>query len=269
MLAFKIFPDDHIDNLKSLMTAVVDNQPNAGIELAFYNTCQMSPELSDFILSLPSKHKSLHSDHQKVSLIGLGSVSEKIRTKADEALLNEYQHIKDLNIKKYIIHGGVSDVYEHNFKDYGYRDVEMGIKKITSLGLTPLLEKTFESIAWFENIFEQAPLTLGFCLDIGHVKLWEKDTLENWMLFVDKINDKGHPIHFHIHNNDGTNDQHVNLSKSFVEGFLVEDDTYCHTNVLEWFKKTHQKYGEVCLFTMESYDALDAYPFVKMVLDLE
>lgn len=65
---------------------------------------------------------------------------------------------------------------------------------------------------------------LRLCLDIGHVNAYSEvpvmDWLEAWAPFIS---------HFHIHNNDGSRDQHNALSDGTIpmEPFLVRAETIC------------------------------------------
>jgi sugar phosphate isomerase/epimerase len=75
-----------------------------------------------------------------------------------------------------------------------------------------------------ENIFETEPMTLvqlfdhidsplfGHCFDVGHWRLFSDQTLEAWYAALGK-----RMIHFHLHDNNGTGDDHLPIGEGDID----------------------------------------------------
>ncbi len=75
-----------------------------------------------------------------------------------------------------------------------------------------------------ENIFETEPKTLvqlfdhidsplfGHCFDVGHWRLFSDQTLEAWFAALGKW-----MIHFHLHDNSGTGDDHLPIGEGDID----------------------------------------------------
>lgn len=93
-------------------------------------------------------------------------------------------------------------------------------------GVQIVLENVLEDDpAWLLDIVKGVDdPRLRLCLDIGHVNAYSKipvmDWLEAWAPFIS---------HFHIHNNDGSRDQHNALSDGTIpmEQFLARAEVLC------------------------------------------
>lgn len=269
MLSFKYFSDFPVDVQNQIHQHLLNND-NIGYELAMYAKKEISPESELVLASISESRKSIHAFHAEISLLSLLSKDERLKANANKCLAHELSVAKRLGVRKYIIHnscnvGSQSD-YEHKYNKYSMSDAINGADIVLNTGLVPYLEKTFEDIDWFYRMYEKLPSEVGFCLDIGHVRVWHRTQLENWATFMEYITKKGHPINFHIHNNDGTGDHHVNLRTSFEMGYLDKSRDYAPNGVITFLQHMHKKYGKESLFTMESHDAHLAYDFVNLSL---
>lgn len=84
----------------------------------------------------------------------------------------------------------------------------------------------------FENIYDSSPEDLskllqlvdldnaGICLDVGHFNVFSKHPLERWLEILGP-----HIFELHLHDNDGTADQHLALG----------DGKISYTQLLQWF----------------------------------
>ncbi len=90
----------------------------------------------------------------------------------------------------------------------------------------PLIERATASgirIA-LENVFDHEPTPLcqlldrlggpffGHCFDLGHWNLFDRQGIEHWFSALGR-----HMIHVHLHDNDGSADQHLGLGAGTIE----------------------------------------------------
>lgn len=86
--------------------------------------------------------------------------------------------------------------------------------KIENIFKRPIfIENTYEDLDFYEKLFFIAPNSMNFVFDIGHMKVHSKRTMDDWILFLDKLRNEGRKIHFHLHDNNGIYDLHKTISK--------------------------------------------------------
>ncbi len=120
----------------------------------------------------------------------------------------------------------------------------------------PLLERA-EGIGVkiaVENIFEDEPTNLsllaekmgssnfGICFDTGHLNLFSKVKLEDWIAAL-----KPYIIEFHLHDNDKTSDQHLPIG----------DGTFDFDALFSTLK------GQDLIYTLEAHSAEDAIKSIE------
>jgi len=119
------------------------------------------------------------------------------------------------------------------------------------------IENLFEPLYFYKELFEEINELeldrINFCFDIGHAKIWSKDTLENWLLFLKIMkNDYKKNFHFHIHFNAGLKDQHLSFEESINEGITEKD---------EYFSKLKN------ISDIIKYDLIDVYKDDTFVME--
>jgi sugar phosphate isomerase/epimerase len=75
------------------------------------------------------------------------------------------------------------------------------------------VENTYEDLGFYKKLFGAAPSSMNFTFDIGHMKVHSKRSQAEWIKFLKKLRSEGRQIHFHIHDNDSTADQHKTLTE--------------------------------------------------------
>jgi hypothetical protein len=127
---------------------------------------------------------------------------------------------------------------------------------MSDMGMRPLVEKTHESLPWLEAFFSEwdrmgIASRTGFCLDIGHSRIWHRASLERWLEFTMRRRDQGFAVHFHIHGNGGDRDSHRPLHLAADEGLLDPSQDWAPRGVLPWLRDAVREHPE-SIFTLEN-----------------
>ena len=130
-------------------------------------------------------------------------------------------------ITRVVIHGGYNPRLYYPIW-YTEQSVEFWKEFIREVPehMTILLENVMEEeIPMFLTILEQVgDKRLRMCLDVGHVNAYSKIPVDRWL-------EDWAPYlsHFHVHNNDGTADQHRQLTDGTIpmKALLRKIDTLC------------------------------------------
>lgn len=150
---------------------------------------------------------SLHGPFMDMSP---GGMDEKVRRLTLERFLHLVEIAEVFKPKVLIFHPGYD-----MWRFHGHEDQWLENSLKTWSQVLESARKTTASIA-IENVFEEDPATIedlikeidsdrfGFCLDTGHFNLFSKRPLKEW---IDRL---GHRIiEVHIHDNNGTKDEHL------------------------------------------------------------
>lgn len=231
MLALKIFSDTPAD----LASAIVDRtiSDNLGLEVLLITPSGHKVDLAsvsgwDSTLLAPISHKTLHMNHH-------GSEGWRIlEPEVRYSVLADISDMHSLGITKGVMH------YHHEFP-LEQRRKEALAKNLVELNciaednaVTFFLENTLVqdgkvsiTLYWdILTIIQQRNLAnLGFCFDIGHAKAFSDTTLPGWLQLLDYAKESRIPLHFHLHNNDGTADNHLSFRKAELKG-LNQGDTF-------------------------------------------
>jgi sugar phosphate isomerase/epimerase len=127
------------------------------------------------------------------------------------------------------------------------------------LGIVPYFENTYEPLNWLIPFFDElialgiAP-AMGFCMDIGHVNVWGRATLDAFYVLAKNLRTAGFAQHFHIHANDGHADAHIALHTAYTEGLLAASAKWAPAGVLPWLATAMAEYPTT-LFTLENKQA--------------
>lgn len=220
MLALKIFDGENLEKKEreARKIALFCAQQNLGLELANYAGTSFDG-LEAEIEKVASKNKVLHLNHNAYSLIGSRKKGLSLLDMFDE----EIRLADRLDVS-----GGF--VVHSSDEEESVPSPESAFKTISMLsartGSRPLfLEKTFESIEWFETFFAmKPPKNVGFCLDTGHTRVWKRIPLSRWVDFTGRLAAAEIPVHVHAHANEGDDDTHIPLMDALRSGMLKQSD---------------------------------------------
>ena len=97
----------------------------------------------------------------------------------------------------------------------------------TELDHCVYVENTFHSIPFYEAFFLEANARglkrIHQCFDIGHAKVWSDEPLAEWLDFLDKQQRQDRRMHFHLHANQGFNDDHLSFVEADRRGIIAAD----------------------------------------------
>jgi hypothetical protein len=113
------------------------------------------------------------------------------------------------------------------------------------------IENTYHSLPFYRRLFKLIRLAglkhIHFCFDIGHAKVWSGANLDQWLAFLQELQDNETRIHFHLHANRGLSDEHLSFVKAESLGINGADeftgkwDYFTVMNELDWrFPDSHK-----------------------------
>jgi len=271
MLAVKIFQGDP-DLLNEAVIGHVENNPSlCGLEVALYQGLVLPEPQIERIAALPSKIKILHTFHRIIGLTELQGDAPPALSR----LQAEARVAKELNIDRAVVHSVT------------YADKRSGLPEarnvaaewVTSLermhqhGLRPHLENTTEPLSWHQDLFDEwdklgVQELSGFTLDIGHVRVWSENELNDWLTFTQQLRHRKFGIHFHIHANHGEFDEHMSLRRAFQEDLLEPSSKWAPLGVIPWLACAMNAHPDA-LFTLENpaHEAQENWEFTRFLLN--
>ncbi|MHA1829406.1 MAG: sugar phosphate isomerase/epimerase family protein [Candidatus Heimdallarchaeaceae archaeon] len=162
--------------------------------------------------------------------LNIASPNSKIRKITLEEYINTLEKASNIGAKLLVVHLGVqtSSTMFSRSEQWMYsksgilKIVEHARKKGIVVGIEnmpPGERKSYfgSSIDELSEVIRQIKIdnkldNIGIALDIGHAHLWGKDYIKKLFEEVGK-----YIIHTHLHDNDGTRDQHLPLGKGTVD----------------------------------------------------
>ena len=218
----------YISTTASDVHAVAENN-GLGIEIAEYCTAwnmdekfgEVHMKVQEEIAGIP--RRILHAPFNELFPC---AIDKKARALASQRYRQAIGLAKQYGATKVVIHGGYNPwIY------YPVWYVEESIKFWKAF-----LEEDSGVEIVLENVLEEEPgmlldivtavehPNLRLCLDIGHVNVYAKVPVMQWLESW-----KDYLSHFHIHNNDGSWDTHspLNCGNIPMEGFLERATTLC------------------------------------------
>lgn len=92
------------------------------------------------------------------------------------------------------------------------------------------LENTFHCLDFYRDLLAGVRSRdfrrIHFCFDIGHAKVWSRESLDEWMSFLAELESEGFALHFHLHANDGLADQHLSVAETIARGIASGEPDY-------------------------------------------
>ncbi|MBI2060064.1 MAG: sugar phosphate isomerase/epimerase [Nitrospirae bacterium] len=170
-----------------------------------------------------SLHVTVHAPYRDLSP---GAFDRRVRTATRERLEELLEVAEVLRARSVVCHLGYEPKQHHRHTDEWLQNsVE------TWSHLAETAQNAGIRIA-LENVYEDSPVlhqkllellkddSMGICIDVGHANLYSKVSVRNWF---DALKD--HIIELHLHDNDGTEDQHLPLGRGKIdfEKILKED----------------------------------------------
>lgn len=137
------------------------------------------------------------------------AIDKKVRALAADRYRQSIDLAKRYGAAKVVIHGGY---YERLYYPVWYVEQSAAFWKDflkEDPGVEIVLENVFETDpAWLRDIVQTVDHPkLKLCLDVGHVNAYSPVPVPEWLESCGTL-----ISHFHIHNNDGTRDQHAPLN---------------------------------------------------------
>jgi hypothetical protein len=130
------------------------------------------------------------------------------------------------------------------------------------------IENTYHSLSFYRRLFKLIKFAelkhIHFCFDIGHAKVWSGATLEEWMAFLQELQDSGTLIHFHLHANRGLSDEHLSFVQAESLGITGPDefsekwDYFTVLNELDWRFPDSRK-----VFEVPAKEAIENLAFIE------
>ena len=244
MIAYKIDNCDSIEN-KFFLEKIKEELKTGKYVLEFGLECY-NPRHINLKSSLLQEIKNINC--QKICHLSLNNKIFNLSEKSEEQWLSEINEelkiAKDLNASWNIIHATnkESKRYITNQLMQDHKILFDTLKHNSSLlaGNNILIENTYEDLAFQEELFSHLDKRIGFVLDIGHVKVHSKVANKDWIRFVEELDKEGRQLHFHIHDNDGTYDQHELLR-------------FNPTQQSKFFIDLYERFGSRFTFTFEQH----------------
>jgi sugar phosphate isomerase/epimerase len=275
MFAVKLFTDTaHALNSAALSIAEDSDRP-CGIEVGLYTEDDLPADLELRIANLPAGTKVLHSFLREVGLAEIAAG----RPEAMCHLESEMKACRRMGIAASVIHcyRNPDETVRTEFPDpaLAARQWAGAALQMSDMGMRPLVEKTHESLPWLEAFFSEwdrmgIASRTGFCLDIGHSRIWHRASLERWLEFTMRRRDQGFAVHFHIHGNGGDCDMHRPLHLAAEEGLLDPSEDWAPRGVLPWLRDAVREHPD-SIFTLENKTeyAIPAFNFAIAALTVQ
>jgi hypothetical protein len=172
---------------------------------------------------------NFHANHKKPVLSVINNSA---------GIIEDLKIAKSLSSKYSVIHLSENQEYENKFskKKLLTKSTE-NLEELNQIAIDNnyhfYLENTFQNVEFYQELFEKVVAknlyNIHFCFDIGHAKVWSNESVSNWFSFLDNLVSNEKKIHFHLHLNNGENDDHLSFpefendySDQFSEGETYE-----------------------------------------------
>ncbi len=254
MIGIRIFENEPIHETKKLVKFAYDF--HLAIEVSFYdeyNKIFINKMLKDKYY-INNKNKSIHINRDYT----IANIYKELNI--TDNIIKEIKISKLFNINRGVIHYTRGD-RPLNIKTLYGNILEYNLTKLhkiaTDLDFTIFIENAIilkvknsdynlkgHRIIWDTILKLNLQDKLGICLDWGHVKAFTNDSLNEWLQYIEYLNDNGMKIHMHLHDNDGITDLHIPLKHAFEQNY----QKYNHPNdklpYADFVKTVNKKYKD-------------------------
>lgn len=270
MLALKLFGNNPLPLAESIIARVASD--NLGLEvLLLTGKSERVPlssiEWSDSPQLRKIRDKTLHLDHHRSQ--GCQIFNKDTR----QSVLLDISTMHSLGISQGVMH------YHHAFPEEQrtYPALTKNLVEVNRIAEendvtfflenTTLLteEKVGVSLYWaiFGIVAQRGLSNLGFCFDIGHAKALSDTKLVGWITLLDHLKASGIPLHFHLHNNDGTADEHLSFRLAELRGLNDGDAFTGGTSYLSVVAMLIQRYPGLKLLEVNAEEAIPSLDWIQ------
>jgi sugar phosphate isomerase/epimerase len=237
MISFKVF-DNNLVYLNDEIVNFIKSREDVFIEYTYYNNDIDS--VNKNLECLEGKQSSFHLNSKFVNCIEFSE--ENLKKELDVA--NLYKATK-LIIHPEKNHAPKKLGYQYNILDL----VVERLKYITSFlnkDQIIYIENVRFELDFYKKLFplikENNITNLGFCFDIGHAKTFSLYSFDEWFEFLEYLDSIDIDIYFHIHANEGLNDEHKPYSS--YEDISVLNDEYFSNNMMKDLGKLFKRFNK-------------------------
>jgi hypothetical protein len=262
MLAMKLGDFDGAGTVGGILD-FADGDADVALELAFYHGNGFGEASNRRFARLPEARKSVHLNHRQYSLLDFAGDG---RHRAEARLATDMAFMDRLGIGGgAVIHAARDKSLDLGMHPETGETVVYSLPPVASVrdGMLhaadrmgqrgPLfIENTYESLAWFRDLF--AGLAgrglegrVGFCLDIGHARVWNSRPLPEWLDFCGDLSGQGFRLHAHVHCNAGDRDSHLPLSEGQRLGLFAPSIGYAPNGLLQEIVRLDALCSDECL----------------------
>ncbi len=193
--------------------------------------------------------------HAPFTDLSLGALDPEIRQVTLKRLSASVDLAALFNAKALICHTGFDGRHYLGSEDEWAKNALNSLKSLlerVEKGTTPLvLENVYElDPRIHQGLFSQlGSKMLGFCLDLGHQKVFSATKLDGWL---DALGER--LVHLHLHDNNGKQDEHLAIGQG-----KLDFDALFH-----WLQKNQKR----PLMTIEAHDEQAVIPSLMALLGL-
>ncbi len=169
---------------------------------------------------------TLHAPFMDLSI---GSPDTEIRKISTDRIMSTLNAAAFLNPESIVIHPYYSHRMHGNIFDEWLNNclnsLQGLLEKCNELGIKLFIENTFETEPFVFVELMRAIKGLGFCFDIGHINVWSKMPFDVW---IDNLAEFIGEIH--LHDNHGTDDEHLALGEGNIDWLKILRAIYKRLN---------------------------------------
>jgi sugar phosphate isomerase/epimerase len=197
------------------------------IEVGLYKG---SEKFREYLLDIKdSIDLNFHFDHTKYSIFELSYKNNL------EKLEKDIRLAKKFNVKYAIMHTAKTPMsrrkeYQRKVFEHLFDQFIAANELCRRYDFEIYLENTYQSIPFYEKLFREFRKKdidrVNFCFDLGHAKVWSENRYAEWMTFLEELRDDGFKLHFHLHANRGTYDEHLSFVEADELGILEPDEIF-------------------------------------------
>lgn len=209
--------------VEELLNELKENQPiEIGLECysprGFDNNSTLIKNASDKLRN--HKNKIVHLT-LKAKLLNISAYTQE---EWNHIWLEQYELVENINPSYLIVHptSHESKIYS---EEEQIKNIHSNFCIVEGIFERPIfIENTYEDLPFYEKLFLNAPASMNFVFDIGHMKIHSTKSRNEWIDFLLKLKESNRRIHFHIHDNNSVADEHKPLTEvnSDVYNFVEE-----------------------------------------------